>query len=324
VSLLDVRDLHTHLRTRWGVVRAVDGVSFGVDEGETLGLVGESGSGKTMTALSVLRLVPEPAARIVGGQILLDGDDLVPKSEREMRRVRGRRISMILQDPQTSLNPVFTAGAQIVEALKTARAGGGSLWRRAEEALRRVRVAAPEQRMRDYPHQMSGGMKQRVVGAIALAGEPHVLIADEPTTALDATIQLQYLTLLREIQSRTRLGMLFITHDFGIVARMCDRVAVMYAGRIVETGPVRVIFREPRHPYTAALMASVPRLDETVKRLPSIDGQPPALHRMPAGCRFAPRCGYADDRCRREYPPTFALGPAHEAACWRVESSPGL
>jgi oligopeptide/dipeptide ABC transporter ATP-binding protein len=171
---------------------------------------------------------------------------------------------------------------------------------------------------------MSGGMKQRVVGAIALAGEPHVLIADEPTTALDATIQLQYLTLLREIQSRTRLGMLFITHDFGIVARMCDRVAVMYAGRIVETGPVRVIFREPRHPYTAALMASVPRLDETVKRLPSIDGQPPALHRMPAGCRFAPRCGYADDRCRREYPPTFALGPAHEAACWRVESSPGL
>jgi oligopeptide/dipeptide ABC transporter ATP-binding protein len=322
VSLLDVRDLHTHLRTRWGVVRAVDGVSFSVSEGETLGLVGESGSGKTMTALSVLRLVPGPAARIVKGQILLDGDDLVPKSEREMRRVRGRKISMILQDPQTSLNPVFTAGAQIVEALKTLRAGSGrSLWRRAEEALRQVRVAAPEQRMRDYPHQMSGGMKQRVVGAIALAGEPHVLIADEPTTALDVTIQLQYLTLLRDIQTRTRLGMLFITHDFGIVARMCDRVAVMYAGRIVESGPVRTIFREPHHPYTQALMASVPRMDETVQRLPSIDGQPPALHRLPAGCRFAPRCRYADDRCRHEYPPTFPLGPAHEAACWRVEPS---
>jgi oligopeptide/dipeptide ABC transporter ATP-binding protein len=298
-------------------------VTFDVNEGETLGLVGESGSGKTMTALSLLRILPEPAARIVEGQILLDGDDLVPKSEREMRRVRGRRISMILQDPQTSLNPVFTAGAQVVEALRTLRAGDRrSLWRRAEEALRQVRVAAPAQRLRDYPHQMSGGMKQRVVGAIALAGEPHLLIADEPTTALDATIQLQYLTLLRDIQRRTRLGMLFITHDFGIVARMCDRVAVMYAGRIVESGPVRVIFREPQHPYTQALMASVPRLDETVKRLPSIEGQPPALHRLPAGCRFAPRCSYADERCRREYPPTFALGPAHEAACWRVAPSP--
>jgi oligopeptide/dipeptide ABC transporter ATP-binding protein len=320
--LLDVRDLHTYLRTRWGVVRAVDGVSFSVSEGETLGLVGESGSGKTMTALSVLRLVPEPAARIVKGQILLGGDDLVPKSEREMRRVRGRRISMILQDPQTSLNPVFTAGAQIIEALEQLRPDSRrSLWRRAEEALRLVRVAAPAQRMRDYPHQMSGGMKQRVVGAIALAGEPGMLIADEPTTALDATIQLQYLTLLRDIQTRTRLGMLFITHDFGIVARMCDRVAVMYAGRIVESGPVRTLFREPRHPYTQALMASVPRMDETVQRLPSIDGQPPALHRLPAGCRFAPRCRYADDRCRREYPPSFPVGPAHEASCWRVEPS---
>ena len=321
-ALLDVRDLHTYLRTRWGVVRAVDGVSFSVSEGETLGLVGESGSGKTMTALSVLRLVPEPAARIVKGQILLQGDDLVPKSEREMRRVRGRRISMILQDPQTSLNPVFTAGAQLVEALEQLhREGRRSLWQRAEEALRLVRVAAPKQRLRDYPHQMSGGMKQRVVGAIALAGEPRMLIADEPTTALDATIQLQYLTLLRDLQVRTRLGMLFITHDFGIVARMCDRVAVMYAGRIVESGPVRALFREPRHPYTEALMASVPRMDERVRRLPSIDGQPPALHRLPAGCRFAPRCGYADDRCRREYPPSFPVGPAHDASCWRIEPS---
>jgi oligopeptide/dipeptide ABC transporter ATP-binding protein len=322
VSVLEVRDLHTQLHTRWGVVRAVDGVSFSVDEGETLGIVGESGSGKTMTALSVLRLVPQPAGRIVSGQVLLGGEDLLTKSEREMRKVRGRRISMILQDPQTSLNPVFTAGDQIIEALKQQLNGGRrSLWQKAEDALRRVKVSAPEQRMRDYPHQMSGGMKQRIVGAIALAGEPRVLIADEPTTALDATIQLQYLTLLKEIQIRTRLAMLFITHDFGIVARMCDRVAVMYAGRIVESGPVRDIFKAPRHPYTEALMASVPKMNATVERLPSIDGQPPALHHLPVGCRFAARCRYTEDRCRREYPPSFPVGPAHDASCWRVEPS---
>jgi len=322
VSLLDVRDLHTQLDTRWGLVRAVDGVSFTLEAGETLGLVGESGSGKTMTALSILRLLPPETGRVVRGQVRLDGEDLLVKSEREMRTVRGRRISMILQDPQTSLNPVFSAGDQLLEALRQRPAPvGRSLRQRAEDALRRVRVSAPGQRMRDYPHQMSGGMKQRVVGAIALAGEPHVLIADEPTTALDATIQLQYLELLKEIQERTALAMLFITHDFGIVARMCDRVAVMYAGRIVESGPVRAIFRAPRHPYTEALMASVPRMDASVERLPSIEGQPPALHRLPDGCRFAPRCDYADDRCRREYPPVFAVGPAHEASCWRAESS---
>ena len=302
--VLDVRNLRAYLYTRWGVVRAVDGVSFALREGETLGLVGESGCGKTMTGLSLVRLLPEPAGRIVEGQVLLEGEDLVTKSEAEMRRIRGRRVSMILQDPQTSLNPVFTIGDQILEA------------------LRRVKVAAPEQRMRAYPHQMSGGMKQRVVGAIAVAGEPRVLIADEPTTALDVTIQLQYLALLKEIQARTRLAMLFITHDFGIVARMCDRVAVMYAGRIVETGPTRAIFRAPRHPYTEALMGSVPRMEGTVTRLPSIEGQPPPLHDLPGGCRFAARCAYVDDRCRREYPPTVPIGPAHGAACWRVEPSP--
>jgi oligopeptide/dipeptide ABC transporter ATP-binding protein len=321
--VLEVKDLHAHLTTRWGVVRAVDGLSFAVRAGETLGIVGESGSGKTMTALAVLRLLPEPAGRIVSGQVLLLGDDLVSKSERQMRRVRGRQISMILQDPQTSLNPVFTVGSQLVEALRVHQGGDRqSLWQRAEEALRRVKVAAPEQRMRAYPHQMSGGMKQRVVGAIAVAGEPRLLIADEPTTALDVTIQLQYLTLLKETQVRTRLAMLFITHDFGIVARMCDRVAVMYAGRFVESGPVQAIFRAPRHPYTEALMASVPRMEGRVDRLPSIDGQPPALHHLPPGCRFAPRCRYVEERCRREYPPTFPVGPAHEAACWRVEPSP--
>jgi oligopeptide/dipeptide ABC transporter ATP-binding protein len=300
-------------------VRAVDGVSLVLREGETLGLVGESGCGKTMTALSILRLLPRPAGRIVGGQILLEGEDLLAKSEREMRRIRGRRISMILQDPQTSLNPVFSIGNQLTEALRIhSRDGVKGLWRRAEEALRRVKVAAPGQRLRDFPHQMSGGMKQRVVGAIAVSCEPRVLIADEPTTALDVTIQLQYLALLKEIQARTGVAVLFITHDFGIVARMCDRVAVMYAGRIVESGPVRDLFAVPRHPYTQALMAAVPKLEATVERLQSIEGQPPALHRLPPGCRFAPRCPYADDRCQREYPPTFTVGPAQAAACWRL------
>jgi oligopeptide/dipeptide ABC transporter ATP-binding protein len=320
--VLEVNDLHAQLETRWGVVRAVDGVSFTLHEGETLGLVGESGCGKTMTALSILRLLPQPAGRIVSGQILLDGEDLVTKSEREMERVRGRKVAMILQDPQTSLNPVFSIGNQLVEALRVHLAEPArALYRRAEDALRRVRVAAPQQRMRDYPHQMSGGMKQRVVGAIAVAGEPRVLIADEPTTALDVTIQLQYLALLKEIQARTRLAMLFITHDFGIVARMCDRVAVMYAGRIVEQGPLRTLFRSPRHPYTQALMAAVPRLD-AVDRLTAIEGQPPALHRLTAGCRFAPRCRYVDTRCHHEYPTVVPVGPDHEAACWRVEPSP--
>ena len=318
--VLEVKDLHAHLSTRWGLVKAVDGVSFAIRAGETLGLVGESGSGKTMTALSLLRLLPAPAGRIVKGQVLLDGEDLVPKSERDMRRVRGRRISMILQDPQTSLNPVFTIGNQVEEALRAHRAAGrGDMRARAVDALRRVKVAAPEERLRTFPHQMSGGMKQRVVGAIALAPEPRLLIADEPTTALDVTIQLQYLMLLKEVQTRMGLAMLFITHDFGIVARMCDRVAVMYAGRIVESGPVRALFKTPRHPYTEALMASVPRMEGRVERLPSIEGQPPALHRLPPGCRFAPRCRYVEPRCRTEYPPTFAVGAQHEAACWRAE-----
>jgi oligopeptide/dipeptide ABC transporter ATP-binding protein len=320
--LLEVKDLHAHLQTRWGLVKAVDGVSFSIEAGETLGLVGESGSGKTMTALALLRLLPAPAGRIVKGQVLLEGDDLVTKSEREMRRVRGRRISMILQDPQTSLNPVFNVGNQLVEALRAHRAEGrASLRQRAQDALRSVKVAAPAERMRAFPHQMSGGMKQRVVGAIAIASDPKLLIADEPTTALDVTIQLQYLMLLKDVQARMGLGMLFITHDFGIVARMCDRVAVMYAGRIVESGPVRTLFKEPRHPYTQALMASVPRMEARVDRLPSIEGQPPALHRLPEGCRFAGRCRYTEQRCRDEYPSTFDVGPLHEAACWRAAPS---
>ena len=248
--ILEVNDLRTYFFNRTSTVKAVDGINFNLRQGETLGIVGESGCGKTMTALSLLRLVPKPAGRIVDGQILLNGEDLLQKSEEEMRQVRGRQISMILQDPQTSLNPVFSIGNQLVEALAMVRKEGRkNLVTRAVDALRNVNVAAPERRLEDYPHQMSGGMKQRVVGAIAMSCEPGLIIADEPTTALDVTIQLQYLRLLKDIQLNTGLAIIFITHDFGVVARMCDRVAVMYAGRIVEQGTVRASFSTaPRTP----------------------------------------------------------------------------
>jgi oligopeptide/dipeptide ABC transporter ATP-binding protein len=318
--VLEVEDLHTYCFTRWGVVKAVDGVSFSLRQGEALGIVGESGCGKTMTALSLLRLVPRPAARIVKGAIRLEGEDLLAKSDREMRRIRGRRISMILQDPQTSLNPVFTVGNQVIEAIQIHHRADArrSLVRRAIDGLKQVRVAAPERRVQDYPHQISGGMKQRIVGAIAISCEPRVIIADEPTTSLDVTIQAQYLRLLREIQEATNLALIFITHDFGIVARMCDRVMVMYAGRVVESGSVRAIFNHPSHPYTQALLHSVPRMDEDVERLPQITGQPPPLWDLPEGCRFAARCPHADDRCRRDYPPSFQIGDGHIADCWRL------
>jgi len=320
--VLQVEDLHTYCFTRWGVVKAVDGVSFSLRQGETLGIVGESGCGKTMTALSLLRLVPRPAARIVQGKILLAGENLLDKSEQEMRQIRGRHISMILQDPQTSLNPVFTVGNQLIEAIGIHRKGRTkALMTRAIHALRQVRVADPERRVDNYPHQMSGGMKQRVVGAVAISSEPRVIIADEPTTSLDVTIQAQYLRLLREIQEETGLSIIFITHDFGIVAKMCDRVMVMYAGRAVETGPVREIFNHPAHPYTQALLSSVPKLEERVGRLFSIEGQPPALWNLPVGCRFAPRCSYTEKRCEDEYPPSFTVGEAHAAHCWRSEGS---
>jgi oligopeptide/dipeptide ABC transporter ATP-binding protein len=272
-----------------------------------------------MTSLSILRLVPQPTARIVQGEILLQGENLLDKSEREMRQVRGQRISMILQDPQTSLNPVFTVGNQLIEAIKINHQGRTrELVQRAIDALKHVRVAAPERRVTDFPHQMSGGMKQRVVGAIALSCEPHVIIADEPTTSLDVTIQAQYLRLLKEIQAETGLSIIFITHDFGIVAKMCDRVLVMYAGRIVEDGPVRDIFNHPTHPYTQALLSSVPKLEERVGRLYSIEGQPPALWNLPTGCRFAPRCPYTDERCEKEYPPSVTVQEGHTADCWRL------
>jgi oligopeptide/dipeptide ABC transporter ATP-binding protein len=318
--ILEVEDLHTYCFSRWGVVKAVDGVSFSLRQGEALGIVGESGCGKTMTALSLLRLVPRPAARIVNGAIRLEGENLLDKSEREMRSIRGRRISMILQDPQTSLNPVFTVGNQLIEAIQIHhRDGHRSLVQRAIDSLKQVRLAAPERRVQDYPHQISGGMKQRVVGAIAISCEPKIIIADEPTTSLDVTIQAQYLRLLREIQEQTNLALIFITHDFGIVAKMCDRVMVMYAGRVVESGSVRDIFNHPSHPYTQALLNSVPNMDEDVERLYSITGQPPALWDLPEGCRFAARCPHADDRCRLDYPPPFTVGDGHTADCWRLE-----
>ena len=317
-TLLEVKDLKTHFFTRRGVVKAVDGVSFSLRAGETLGIVGESGSGKSITALSLVRLGPQPAARIVGGQVLLEGEDLLRKSETEMRHIRGAKIAMVLQDPLTSLNPVLSIGSQVTEAI-TLHQGlrGRSLWERAVDILRKLKIPSPEQRMASFPHQMSGGMRQRVVGAIAISCQPRVLIADEPTTSLDVTVQAQYLRLLKEIQAESGLAILFITHDFGVVAKMCDRVAVMYAGRIVEMAGVRDLFTMPAHPYTEALMRSVPKLEEQVDRLYSIEGQPPAPDRLPPGCPFAPRCPYVMDRCRQEYPPQVTIGAGHTASCWR-------
>ena len=345
--VLDVQELQTHLFTKWGVTRAVDGVSFQIREGETLGLVGESGSGKSMTALSLLRLLPE-AARIVGGRILLDGDDMVRMRMSDVRQMRGRKISMILQDPQTALNPVFTIGNQLTESIAANRGrgevpasagmtekgagttgvGAGTTGRgrqsvreRAVEVLRMMRVAAPERRLADYPHQMSGGMKQRVMGGIAIESHPQLLIADEPTTALDVTIQAQYLNLLKEVQRETGVAILFITHDLGVVARMCDRVAVMYAGRIVEQGSTHETVRQPVAPLHAGACSTPSRsMEERVERLTAIEGQPPALFALPQGCRFAARCPHVHDRCRGDRTRSeFTDAGGHTAACWLLE-----
>jgi oligopeptide/dipeptide ABC transporter ATP-binding protein len=315
--VVDVRDLRTHLVTRWGTVKAVDGVSFSVREGETLGIVGESGSGKSMTCLSLVRLTPRPAAHILGGQILLDGDDLLTKSERQMQKIRGRKIAMILQDPMSSLNPVFSIGMQVREPVAAYHGlRGRALTDRAAALLEAVRIPSPLERLRTFPHQMSGGMRQRVVGAMAIAAPPRLLIADEPTTSLDLTIQAQYLALLKELQARHRLAMIFVTHNLGIVARICDRVAVMYAGRIVEIGPVRQIFKSPAHPYTRALLDSVPRLGAKGARLTAIEGQPPDLATLDAGCAFAARCAYVMDRCRADTPVDMPVADDHIARCW--------
>ena len=317
--VLKVDDLRTYFTTRWGTVKAVDGISFDLRRGETLGIVGESGSGKSVTMLSLMQLIPMPPGRIVSGSIVLDGEDLLQKSESEMNRIRGSKIALIIQDPMTSLNPVFTIGNQVSEAIRIHQdIPKRSVMEQALSVLRKVNIPAAESRMRDYPHQMSGGMRQRVVGAIGISCQPQVLIADEPTTSLDVTIQAQYLALLKELQRDSNVALIFITHDFGIVAKMCDRVAVMYAGRIVEQGSVRDIFNRPSHPYTEALLASVPKMEEDVDRLYSIEGQPPTLHDLPPGCPFAPRCQYAMDHCLEEYPTRVTVSEGHDASCWRL------
>jgi len=317
--VLEVTNLQTHFTTFRGtrVIKAVDGVSFALHEGETLGLVGESGSGKTTTCLSIVGLLPR-AARIVGGSVVFEGEELTRKSQRELRRIRGRRIAVILQDPMASLNPLFTIFRQVAEpAFFHQQLRGRTLRARVKHLLTAVRIPSPEWRMRDYPHQMSGGMRQRIVGAIALAGGPSLVIADEPTTNLDVTIQAQYLDLLKDIQRETGVALIFVTHNLGIVAKMCDKVAVMYAGKIVEHAPVRELFDAPKHPYTRALLGSVPKLGHK-EPLYSIPGQPPNPASLPAGCVFHPRCPEAVPQCMTEEPADVHLADGSVARCWLV------
>ncbi|MSQ24908.1 MAG: ABC transporter ATP-binding protein [Dehalococcoidia bacterium] len=315
--LLQVENLQTHISVAGGVVKPVDGVSFHIKQAETVALVGESGSGKSMTALSILRVLPRPGGHIAGGKILFDGVDLAQLSEKEMRSYRGSKIAMILQDPHSSLDPMYQIGEQIGESLRVHhKASGAGVKRRVAELLRLVRIPAAEERARAYPHQMSGGMRQRVVGAIAMSSEPQLIIADEPTTALDVTIQAQYLSLLKDIQANSNLAILLITHDLGIVAKMCQRIIVMYGGRIVEEATVEQAFNRPAHPYTAGLVRSLPKLKGRVPRLYSIEGQPPALDTLPQGCRFAPRCPSVMDTCTKEYPPIVTLQDNQKVACW--------
>jgi peptide/nickel transport system ATP-binding protein len=326
-NLLEVNDLRTYFFTRQGVVKAVDGVDFALKPRETLAIVGESGCGKSITALSLLRLIPDPPGRIVSGAIKLDGVDLIGLDEEAMRRIRGNDVSMIFQEPMTSLNPVMTIGRQIAEVLLLHQGmTTQQAYARAVEMLRLVKIPEPEQRVKEYPHQLSGGMRQRAMIAIALACNPKMLIADEPTTALDVTIQAQILNLILELQNRLGTAVILITHDLGVVAETAQRVIVMYAGRKVEEASVEELFAHPQHPYTRGLMASIPRLDlmrgeekEETERLLEIPGIVPALSALPPGCAFAPRCPYAVDRCRAEYPPYELRGPGHWAACWRAE-----
>lgn len=316
-NLLEVRNLNTWFFTKRGIVKAVDGVSFSLKQGETLGLVGESGCGKSMTCLSLFRLIPYPG-RIVDGTILFEGQDLLKLDETEMRGIRGKRISMALQDPMTSLNPAYSIGEQVAEVLRLhRRLKGRALWSTVIEALKLVRIPSAETRLGDYPHQLSGGMRQRVTGAIALSSHPSLLVADEPTTSLDVTIQAQYLSLLKQLQSESNMALLFITHDFGIIAAVCDKVAVMYAGKIVESAGVTEIFGKPLHPYTVKLLGCIPKLNVDRKRLMTIEGQPPALMDLPPGCRFYVRCDEAREICSQEFPPEVITGNNHSVRCWK-------
>jgi oligopeptide/dipeptide ABC transporter ATP-binding protein len=318
--LLEVKDLHTEFRTGAGVVPAVDGISYTVERGETVAIVGESGSGKTAGALSILRLIPDPPGRTTRGEILFAGRDLLRLSDEEIRQVRGSDIGMIFQEPMTSLNPVLTIGRQITETLEQHRgADRATAQERAVELLGLVGIADPARRLKQYPHQLSGGMRQRIMIAIALACDPKLIIADEPTTALDVTIQAQILELMKQLTHRLDVALIIITHNLGVVARYANRVNVMYAGRVVESGPAAQIYHDPRHPYTMALLRSVPRLDRPRQaRLDPVDGQPPDLTRLDAGCSFRPRCRFAVEACARSRPPLQRAGDAqHDAACFR-------
>ena len=325
-TILQVDDLQTHFFTAVGTVRAVDGVSYALKAGETLGVVGESGCGKSVSALSILRLVANPPGRIVGGSIAFEGRNLLEVSETEMERIRGNEISMIFQEPMTSLNPLFTVGRQVSEAIALHQGlSRREAMGRAVEMLRQVYIPEPERRVHAYPHQLSGGMRQRVMIAMALSCNPKVLIADEPTTALDVTIQAQILDLMRELQKTFGTAIVLITHDMGVVAENADRVVVMYAGRKVEEAPAADLFDNPGHPYTRGLLGSIPHLDTAAQsdgsraRLNEIKGMVPSLFDLPPGCSFAPRCGFATDRCRAEMPALAELRPAHWVACWHAD-----
>jgi oligopeptide/dipeptide ABC transporter ATP-binding protein len=323
-ALLQVEGLRTYFHGRSGVVRAVDGIDLTLEQGRTLGLVGESGCGKTVTSLSIMRLVDEPGRIEPGTRILFDGRDLASADEDELRAVRGNDVSMIFQEPMTSLNPVYTVGDQIAETVRLHQgAGRREAVDRAVEMLGLVGIPSPERRIKDYPHQMSGGMRQRVMIAMALACDPKLLIADEPTTALDVTIQAQILELMKDLRDRLGMAIMLITHDLGVVAEMADDVAVMYAGRVVETGPAASVFASPQHPYTEALLQSIPVLGMTqAEPLRVIRGMVPSPTSWPAGCRFAARCDYTMDRCREEDPPLLQAGPDQRAACWLCEHGP--
>jgi peptide/nickel transport system ATP-binding protein len=322
-TVLDVKNLRTVFFTNSGLFRAVDDVSFSVRRGETLAIVGESGCGKSVSALSIMRLVPDPPGRIVGGSVKLEGTDLLGLDEAQMRQVRGNRISMIFQEPMTSLNPVMRIGDQITEAVRLHRdMTRQQAWEQAVEMLRLVRIPEPARRALEYPHQLSGGMRQRAMIAMALACRPALLIADEPTTALDVTIQAQILALVLDLQQELGMGLILITHDLGVVAQTAQRVIVMYAGRKVEEADVEILFADPRHPYTRGLMASIPAVPslqgKADARLTEIPGTVPSLISLPEGCAFAPRCSLAIARCREAYPPLQDWGGGHWAACWRA------
>jgi oligopeptide/dipeptide ABC transporter ATP-binding protein len=318
-SLLDVRRLRTHFATEHGELRAVDGVDFSLERGRTLGIVGESGCGKSVTALSIMGLVPQPPGRIAGGEVLFEGTDLLKLPPSRLRDLRGDQLAMIFQEPMTSLNPAFPVGEQIAEALLRHRAISKSEAKsHAVEMLRQVRIPSPETRAREYPHQLSGGMRQRVMIAMALACNPKLLIADEPTTALDVTIQAQILELMRALRAELGTAIILITHDLGVIAELADDVIVMYAGQVVERCAVPRLFAEPQHPYTIGLLGSIPRLDLEQGRLSAIDGFVPHAAAMPEGCRFHPRCPFSVERCRQEEPSLTEILPGHFVACWRA------